>query len=210
MHDLCTMIPAEKNSKVGRLTTPHDFFCHLFAMTKKTRTADRSRRETQRKSGSSGKLGKKSVTSKDRVVQASKKRSDSTEEPEENGVDQECLDTSDVAAVDDDVSKEKLATHEDAQDNVIQRPTFNIKQGDFVQLTVEMASRLLHANPCCFLTTTTTASGENTCKAPASLNASKCGADALLLHCSSHSLIHSLTTLAAAQLNSDTLLADPG
>lgn len=52
------------------------------------------------------------------------------------------------------------------------RPTFCIKQADFVQLSPELASRLLHPNPCCFLTSVPTPSKDPALKAHA-LNASK-------------------------------------
>lgn len=139
-------------------------------MTKKERNASRSRRQTQKAKGGGKKLSdrKSHAADKERViVKASQEKEDSqpievdtTAEEEQEQVDSE----SESGVV---------------SEPVVQRPIFNIKQSDFVQLTPELASRLLHPNPCCFLTTIPSAADYSTGKAdveanaPQKLNASK-------------------------------------
>jgi hypothetical protein len=132
-------------------------------MTKKDR---RIKKDTQRTSRAGGKLSdKKSIGGKDKkrvvVKPPPSKQAPPSRQPEEEEVEE---------AEEEDLAEE--VEKEEAQVPVVRRPTFNIKQTDFVQLTPELASRLLHPNPCCFLTTIPTAV-EDSSQDVQPLNASK-------------------------------------
>ena len=60
--------------------------------------------------------------------------------------------------------EEQLSSELQSEDAVVvQRPTFHIKQDDFIELSPELASRILYPNPCCFLTTIPVADVDNMC-----------------------------------------------
>lgn len=94
------------------------------------------------------------------VVKASKKALEHNEESddaEEIGVEVDSGSESESEAEGNVVSEHNIQHSIEVR----KRPTFCIKQTDFVQLSPELASRLLHPNPCCFLTTIPTVTEDN-------------------------------------------------
>lgn len=115
---------------------------------------------------------KSSTPGKDRVVHPNSKALERDQEEEEEETEKE-----EEEVEDEEGEVEEQPKCEGDPVPVVQRPTFNIKQTDFVQLTPELASRLLHPNPCCFLTTIPPATkdsvGDNVAVTTQELNASE-------------------------------------
>ena len=166
-------------------------------MTKKNRKSS-ARKEVHKKKSQDrkGKMGNKATAAATdasaeggRVVKAPK-RGHKNEAAEEKKVEEEVEVESEDEEVDEmesasdneeqpeqkqqknQMDVEVEGNDQSAETAVVKRPTFCIKQADFVQLTPELASRILHPNPCCFLTTIPTASTDDSSKVPL-LNASK-------------------------------------
>ncbi len=137
-------------------------------MTKSKRNPSTSRRDTQRTS----KTNKTSINSKKRningsgeevVVKIQKKRI-------RNSVDSE----NSIKLVKDIEEEKELVQSNNSSNNTEQEPVYNFKQNDFVQLSPELASRLLHPNPVCFLTTLSSGNESAECNTSAKIpNASE-------------------------------------